>query len=714
MTDITVSDDIEVARARAKALQARQLLEASMEGQTPDEAPAMTFTNIVNELNRGVTSLLPSAARQRLESIGVGVETPLTETAAGGALRYGGAALPLAMAAPAVGTVGGLQRLPTSLRNIVGGMADDLTTFATQFPGRYFGGETAAAAGAGAAAQAAQNQELGPMGQLAAETVGGLAAGVAPAAIPATVQRARQAVQANLLPFTEGGGTLRAARQMQERAGGQAEAFAERLASIPEGVTPAQWIGDERLLAQEARLLKDNPQLEQQVRGELQEARLAAQTALRDEFGAPRDRQGFEKVLFESVAAPGTVIEPGLTDEMLDAAYQSFDPLYDAAKGFDVPMAGTSARINEAINDPNIITTDDKVRASVQSWVNNALTTIRDKIEQGIIQSEDLIDLRSRVRDEIRKQRKRGEEDRADLLKGVETEITQQIEAALPDGVRQTLQTADSQYRKYKTVENAVFAAGDRTLTPDQLSESIRTGGLTTPSRYARGVDPATEEMRRMALGGRSAEEFLEDPLRAERIVRDMPEPQKELVRADFVDTLFNRAISAEATESGIPFISGDRLVKEFTANKKVMDALGMTKFDQFRLQKISEQIRSMGQRSPSAVNNLFEDGPNTLLQLGAAIAGAQQGQRIAGSGLGSSLVIAQYMSNRARRVLANLTSDEAARLMENAVTDPELYKVLLTSPTNAPDTIRQRAQYLDSWLLASAFDKAQEADNGN
>ena len=90
-----------------------------------------------------------------------------------------------------------------------------------------------------------------------------------------------------------------------------------------------------------------------------------------------------------------------------------------------------------------------------------------------------------------------------------------------------------------------------------------------------------------------------------------------------------------------------------------------------------------------------------------AAISGAKSGQRMAGNGLGSSLVLAQFMSNKARGALASITSNEAERLMKDAVTDPELYKALLTRGTAGRSIMKERAAYLESWLLASAFDKA-------
>ena len=151
--------------------------------------------------------------------------------------------------------------------------------------------------------------------------------------------------------------------------------------------------------------------------------------------------------------------------------------------------------------------------------------------------------------------------------------------------------------------------------------------------------------------------------------------------------------------------------MRDLADNAKVMKALGMSKGDADRLKSIAESIRMMEKKSPQAVDRLFEDGPASILQLAAALTGAKSGQRMSGGGLGSSLVLAQFMSNKARQSLATLTSDEAERLMRDAVTDPKLYRALLTKNLGVRE-MKKKAAYLESWLLASAFDKAQREES--
>ena len=172
-------------------------------------------------------------------------------------------------------------------RGVIKTMLDDIAKFATNNPKTFLASEGAAAFGSGVAGESIKQAGGGPGAQLAAEVVGGMTLGGLTSMAPRSASLAKEGFTSNLLPFTKDGGMIRASRQMQARAGGseQARQLAERLNSIPEGVTPAQWIGDERLMSQEARLLADNPQLDNVVRGELEEARLAAQEALKDASG---------------------------------------------------------------------------------------------------------------------------------------------------------------------------------------------------------------------------------------------------------------------------------------------------------------------------------------------------------------------------------------------------------------------------------------------
>ena len=79
------------------------------------------------------------------------------------------------------------------------------------------------------------------------------------------------------------------------------------------------------------------------------------------------------------------------------------------------------------------------------------------------------------IRSEQRAQRQAGNLDRSDLLGSVEAEVTQVIDNALPRDLQLQLRETDGLYRQYKVIETAVYNTGDNVLTPDMISEAIRT-----------------------------------------------------------------------------------------------------------------------------------------------------------------------------------------------------------------------------------------------
>jgi len=690
----------------------RSMLVPTMEARNSKGAKKdISLIDFPNEINRGLLNLAPSFIREKANQAGIGVKTDLSDTMTGGALNMLGTSAPFALGIPALGS--GPAVVSSKPVGMLQTFADDIQRYAMANPKTYLAAEGAAAMGSGAASQAAKNSEIGPTGQLLAEAAGGITAGGMVATVPRGISAARQAILANILPMTNEGGMIRSSRQMQQRAGGpeRAEILNENLSNIPEGVTPAQWIGDERLMSQEARLLADDPRKEALVRQELEDARLAAQEELQNSFGQPRSRQQWELSLIERVAPEGSAITPAATDEMLDQAYRSFDRLYSPAKGYSVPAEGITMTLRAAPNDPSIISTDQE-RKAVSEWISNQLTKYKDDINSGEISSDDLLDLRSTVRNERRNQVQKGREERADLLGSVESSITSRLENYLPSDIIATLQAADSQYRVYKVVEDSIFRAGDDSLSAKNLSDAIQQGGLASSSRYARGQDATVQELRNIALGGRSTKEVLNNPERASQIVRGLSEPEKASVHADFVNVIFNEAKSPNATDSGIPFVSGKKLQTLFLENKDVMKNLGMNNFDILRLQNIAKELSIMENKPVKAVSEIFEDGPASLLQLGAAIIGSNSGQRFSSGGIGSGLVLAQYMSNKTRGLLSKITSDQAAKLMNDAIQDPELYSAMLLKKNAPREKLQEGARYVESWLLGSEYNKVKQEEN--
>jgi hypothetical protein len=231
-------------------------------------------------------------------------------------------------------------------------------------------------------------------------------------------------------------------------------------------------------------------------------------------------QQSFQRAAIQEGAAPGTQIASGEAADMLDAAYQSFQPLYDQAKGFpvfakivntsgpDIPLA---TAFDRAANNAGVRATDE-TRKSVGAWLRNQIT-------QGVRSSDDLLAMRSAIRAEARNASAQGDAAARALLDQANDAVTKAVESQLPKQALSALKTADAKYGIYKTLEDAVARAKDMPggFTASKLSEAVaqNSGKGMLKGAYARGgggalrglssAGTATMNVRSPATGARLA-----------------------------------------------------------------------------------------------------------------------------------------------------------------------------------------------------------------
>lgn len=182
--------------------------------------------------------------------------------------------------------------------------------------------------------------------------------------------------------------------------------------------------------------------------------------------------------------APGTeqIAKASDPNDMLDAAYEGFKPAYDSAKGHALARGNLDEGVLQKVLDFPGVT--NEVREAEFGWVDNQLSRLGDSKN---IKTDDLLKIRSEVRDRIRKVSKAGDWERADILEAVEDSLSSRIDQALPADAQQLLRSTDQQYAKFKTVEDMVWRAGDRGFpTPFQMSSAVK---QAAPNRgaYTRG-----------------------------------------------------------------------------------------------------------------------------------------------------------------------------------------------------------------------------------
>lgn len=233
-------------------------------------------------------------------------------------------------------------------------------------------------------------------------------------------------------------------------------------------------------------------------------------------------QNSFQRVATEAAAAPGTKIAKSESAKMLDQAYQSFDPLYQQAKGFPVKPVIMSANAPDVplVSALKSVVNTKSVPATTAAR-KRAELILKNELSSGTGTSDDILRIRSNLRAASRDARQTGEtlqKDVADILDLAEGKMTAVLDSQLPPDAMQALRTADGQYGLFKTIEDAVARAKDKPggFTPADLSRAVadsmkgqgkgayaRGGGGVLRDLASTGTE--TMNMRAPATGARLA-----------------------------------------------------------------------------------------------------------------------------------------------------------------------------------------------------------------
>ena len=178
-------------------------------------------------------------------------------------------------------------------------------------------------------------------------------------------------------------------------------------------------------------------------------------------------------------------------------------------------------------------------------------------------------------------------------------------------------------------------------------------------------------------------------------------------LKSEFVETMFREASTTGST--GEIEVSGQKLAKIFNQNIGVAKALGMNEKEITRMRAISKQMIQAQQQSGENIGAILEDKPAALMTFIARVAGAKFGQKVAGEGIGSALVIAGEGSTQARNILQKLTTSEAQKLLISAQSDPVLFKALLTKTSATQKEIFDATQIIESWIIGAGVEATFE-----
>lgn len=259
----------------------------------------------------------------------------------------------------------------------------------------------------------------------------------------------------------------------------------------------------------------------------------------------------------------GDVVPEGAGfDDMVRTANQKLSGQYDEvrAAASNVKAGGghqLKAEWSQAVNSPNLLVSPEARQASAR-WLAGQLDALKAR---GNVTIEDLMHVRSRLRDEVRKAHKSGQGaaiERAEVLEAAETPLTTQINNALPAPAQKLLQDTDALYSRFKPLEQAGFQA------------AARAGGEPTVGQLVGALKQQAGQSRWAGRGAGRNQQFLED-------VRDAAETTLRPTGASLLPTIASGGL--------LPLVAG-----------------GMTKTGK-RLYSGRTGAQRLGQKGMAAVN---------------------------------------------------------------------------------------------------------------
>lgn len=260
---------------------------------------------------------------------------------------------------------------------------------------------------------------------------------------------------------------------------------------------------------------------------------------------------------------------------------------------------------------------------------------------------------------------------------------------------------------------------------PD-LSRELRNASLM--GDYAKRMGLRSDKTKRLAYNARKARASLyldgqigdewkrvmrsDNPARMARSLRNRVSGDKkaaEGLKSGLVEYLLD-ASKQGISEAGEEIVSGARLANLLKKHRNVLSSVGMSPAEQQRIQRAANTLRKLQTKpQPQGPSYKVEDEPAFFLQLAGRLIGAKGGQRLAGGGFGSSLVMAQAGSANVLNKIRALTKDKATELVAQAMADKELFEALMTGPTARQAQQRKAAQTINAWLASPAAEQAQQ-----
>ncbi|AUQ57694.1 hypothetical protein PhaeoP30_00753 [Phaeobacter inhibens] len=242
---------------------------------------------------------------------------------------------------------------------------------------------------------------------------------------------------------------------------------------------------------------------------------------------------------------------------------------------------------------------------------------------------------------------------------------------------------------RYPELRSEIEGAVQQRETAEQLSQRIT-------SRMA-----ALEDQKRSAVArftGETAESAIKsiidakNPIQAARRIANEARKDPSGAALDGVKgAIASHLIGSARTTRGAQTMLDATSLNRVLSDPKTARAIGQvfTQAEMSRLRLVARELaKSQATTNATIGNELSGAKANRLIEIVARIGAARHGASLGGGG-GASLQTAQMASGRMKDLLNHLAQDKASQMIADAVTDPELFKALLTHGGSAQATER-------------------------
>lgn len=156
-------------------------------------------------------------------------------------------------------------------------------------------------------------------------------------------------------------------------------------------------------------------------------------------------------------------------------------------------------------------------------------------------------------------------------------------------------------------------------------------------------------------------------------------------LRGSFADFVIRKNTDANG-------LSGDAMIRfmKMPENEAALKSvLNESEFN--RLGRIAVELKKLrkGRKSSADIGGLSPRSPNRVIEMVARVIAAKQGAKAGGGSSGASIQTAQMASGRMKALLGNLQNDKAEQMLIDAVSDPQLFHMLMVKPESLKLTKR-------------------------